>query len=361
VQAVADKKRSPLHVQIRNDIISKIDSGEWAPGTKLDKELDLAASYGVSRITIRQALSDSARSGYIERVKRRGSVVTDKKPPMPDNGWIAMITYDPFNYLVQETLAGAESALAPCGLGLRMYTTNNSPERTEKVVEQSVEEGAKGLFVFMPEDTTYSPAIHSLKRKGFPVCLFDRPLKQLTTDCVMTDHVEGGFIATSHLIDRCHRRIGFVSGVDLSRTYPAGARYEGYRSAMELANLPIDKNFVITGQSADMTWVTILQEALLQPTRPTALFAVNDIVAAIILQTASSLGLRVPDDLAIVGFDNTDVVSKFHVPLTTVEQPFKEIGSTAISLLLERIGGRASISWVILPPKLVIRTSSGNS
>lgn len=353
---------SPIYERIKLDILNKILSGEYAAGTLLEPEPSLATKYGASRTTMRQALSELASEGYIHRVKRRGTVVSDLKEYQKPGAWVAMVVADLFSYPVQQTSDSVEKALKAKGLGLKVFAANKNIAEMECIVEQAVNAGAVGIIMCPSEDMAYSSKVHTLCRKGYPVCLFDLPLPQVSTDCAMSDNCEGGYLATSHLVKLGHREIAFISAASRSLTYTIGSRYNGYAAALSEAGIKVDSNLIIESFSGDPSWMNSVKDLLSSETRPSALFAANFYVATYVLQAASNLGLRVPDDLAVVGFDNLDIIARLATPLTTIDQPFDEIGAAAVRLLMERMeGDRTETNLTLLPPKLVVRKSCGAS
>ena len=144
----------------------------------------------------------------------------------------------------------------------------------------------------------------------------------------------GGPLATRHLLDLGHRRIGLVSGPAYASS--AHGRREGYEHALAEADVPLDES-LITGDSFSMESGETAGRALLDRSdRPTAIFAVNDNTALGVMAAAHALGLRVPDDLSIVGYNDIPVVSRLPVPLTTVRVPFQQIARGALDLLLSQ-------------------------
>jgi LacI family transcriptional regulator len=173
---------------------------------------------------------------------------------------------------------------------------------------------------------------------------------------VTIDNVHGGQIATEHLIDLGHRRIAHITG---HMTISDGQdRLMGYKRALESASIRFDPNLVTEGEFTYRAGYIAMKKLL--PHKPDALFAAGDTTALGAMQAIQEAGMRVPDDIAIVGFDDLDVAIKATPQLTTIRQPIQEKGAVAARLLMDLIEGKAqNPHQVILPTQLVIRQSCG--
>lgn len=197
-----------------------------------------------------------------------------------------------------------------------------------------------------------------LAAKGIPYVVFD-PTVELSDDVpfVGATNWNGGRTATRHLVDLGHRRIAMVNGPD--HVLCCRARFDGYRAAMEAAGLPVEPGFLArTDLTRDAGRLAAL-DLLSRPDRPTAIFAGNDLQALGVYQAARELGLRVPDDLSVVGFDDLPVAALVDPPLTTVHQPLAEMAAAAteLALALGR-GERTSQIGLELATTLKVRQST---
>jgi LacI family transcriptional regulator len=172
-----------------------------------------------------------------------------------------------------------------------------------------------------------------------------------------SDNLRGGRLATGHLLDLGHRRIAMLTGrPDLQS---AQLREEGYRQAMAAAGVPVDEKLVAVGAYDPEIAVDAALELLTGPDRPTAVFAANDLSAIATIEAATRLGLRVPDDLSVVGFDNVPESALCVPPLTTVDQPIRKMGQRAVELLVGLIRGEQPDSLhVTLETNLIVRQSA---
>jgi LacI family transcriptional regulator len=195
---------------------------------------------------------------------------------------------------------------------------------------------------------------------GLPVVVVDRDLGSLGLDTVTTNNYLGGLLATRHLIELGHKIIGCITGP--SDITPSAERVTGYCAALKAVHLDVDECLLLRGDFHVPSGLEAATRLLQQNPRPTALFVCNDMMAIGALQAAAKLGLRVPADVAIVGYDNIELASYTIPPLTTVSQPKQQIGHTAIQLVLERMSNPSLPSrHEILNPDLIIRESSRQS
>ncbi|GAA4461972.1 LacI family DNA-binding transcriptional regulator [Phytohabitans houttuyneae] len=197
-----------------------------------------------------------------------------------------------------------------------------------------------------------------LRARGIPFVVFD-PTVELPDGVpfVGATNWAGGRAATRHLIGQGHRRIALISSAD--RILSCRARLDGYRSAMEAAGLPVDGDLVVqAGLSVDGGRAAAL-ELLRGPQPPTAIFASNDLQAVGVYQAARVVGLRIPADLSVVGFDDLPIAALVDPPLTTVHQPLVEmaVAATELALALGR-GERAPRTGIELATTLTVRQST---
>jgi Transcriptional regulators len=189
-----------------------------------------------------------------------------------------------------------------------------------------------------------------------PVVAIDPHTGRTGPSTVEVDNIGGARAATEHLIGLGHTRIAHVRGrTDL---VSAEQREQGYREALQAAGLPYDPDLVRVGgyRAADTT--DAARELLSLPQRPSAIFAANDLSAIRVLEVAAELGLRVPEDLSVVGFDNVPEAANATPALTTVSQPMHQIGAEAIRILMELLNGEAKEEHLRLPATMVIRAST---
>ena len=191
---------------------------------------------------------------------------------------------------------------------------------------------------------------------GTPVVAVDHNVQSSNLPTVDSENLKGAVAATEYLLGLGHRRIGFLAGrPDLES---ARLRERGYREALAVARVDVDEDLIQTGGYDAATATEPARWLLELDPRPTAIFAANDVTALETMAVARSLGLRVPEDLSVIGFDNVPESALGDPPLTTVEQPIRQMGTDAVRLLLELLEDPSlPPARVILPTRLVVRQS----
>jgi LacI family transcriptional regulator len=193
-----------------------------------------------------------------------------------------------------------------------------------------------------------------LVSRNMPVVMIDRDVPNVEVDAVLTDHRLGGYLATRHLLELGHTRIACIAGP--SSITPSAERIIGYRKALEEAGLPYDEKLVLRGDYHAQSGMDITHTILRMDPRPTAIFALNDLMALGALRAAAEAGCSVPSDLAVVGYDDLELSHFTNPPLTTIAQPKTEIGAQAVDLLVDRMSRKdRPPSRVVLPPELIVR------
>jgi DNA-binding LacI/PurR family transcriptional regulator len=365
----------PLYLQLAERIRRGVREGTYAPGERLPPETALARSFGVSRGTIRQALGALGRQGLVETVAGRGTFVRATRPIgelVGEGGGrsVGMVIPAVAQMRIPELIAGAEAALRAAGYTLLLGSSGDDRDQEADQIRRFLGQEVGGLIVYPIDGPSDVDLLHQLVSASVPIVFVDRYLVDLPVDAVVADNIGGALLAVRHLVAAGRRRIGFVSTRNVG-TSSVAERQAGYRWALDQRGCPFDPRLVCTGLDHLFHWPAAhsreaqgnqeqLRRYLIEGGRPDAVFAVNDTVAFQVLEAAEVVGLQVPDDLAVVGFDNLAYPDYGGVPLTTVEQPRQELGATAARLLLERIDGRREgVMRITLSTRLIVRRSSG--
>lgn len=258
-------------------------------------------------------------------------------------------------------LQGIERFLAQAGLDLTIFSLE-SPKRRETLLE-NLSHGRRcdGLIVvsFTPQERF----LQRFQRYHIPVVIAD--FEDTRIPSVFVDNVEGGYLATKHLLSLGHTRIGYI----LDHTEPPNGsggnepgadRQRGYQRALLEARIPFDPTLVSeSGQHSRERGAVAAERLLNRADRPTAIFAASDVIALGVMECARNLGLSVPNNLAVVGFDDIEMASL--VGLTTVRQPMQEMGRHAAEIVTRLMQGEKVLRTSRqLPVELVVRESCGS-
>jgi LacI family transcriptional regulator, galactose operon repressor len=270
---------------------------------------------------------------------------------------LGLVLPDSANPYFAELGRGIETAAFGRNYSVVLCNTEGEELRERVYVDLLTRRQVDGLL-YVPAGSRVD-VLRDLLRQALPVVLVDRDLPGAPIDVVLSDKRGGAYLATRHLIALGHRRIGCIGGP--SSLLMSGQRLQGYRDALAEADLPIDESLVLRGDYHPQSGWAAARSLLASPVPPTAIFAANDLMAIGVLRAAGELGRRVPDDLAVVGFDDIELASYTTPPLTTVSQSASEVGRAAVELLLQRLAdpARPPVRRT-LETRLVVRASCGN-
>ncbi|WP_077489035.1 LacI family DNA-binding transcriptional regulator [Sinomonas mesophila] len=334
-----------------------------APGSASIR--DVAERAGVSVGTVSNVLNrpDIVRAATVERVhaaiRELGFVRNDAARQLRAgrSTTIGLVVLDVRNPFFTDVARGAEDEAAQDGLSVVMANSDESPEREAAHVDYFETQRVLGLLMSPIGDM--GERLERLRAAGTPAVLVDRTAGTRALSSVAVDDVEGGRLAARHLLGLGRRRLAFVGGplgLEQMRDRLAGAREEADAipdARVEAVETP-GLGFA-DGRRAAL-------ELLARPAgeRPDAIFAGNDLVAIGVLQALMGEGsLRVPEDVAIVGYDDIDFASAAVVPLSSVRQPRERIGQTAVRILREEAADPSiEPRQVVFKPELVVRAST---
>lgn len=341
----------PLHVQLLNELRHLILSGKAEPGSRLPSESEFQRGLEISRSTIRQALNNAETEGLIERVPGKGSFV--RLTPMEQstkNKLIGYITFDFHSEFQGQLLSGAESVIRKNGYRMLFCNSNGNVDEEDKLLDQLVSDKVLGILMWPAYSSNTSRRLFQLAdQQQVPIVLMDRTFEELNNDYIISDNFKGAYEAVNYLISLGHTQIVFLSRPIL-KLLPIAERLRGYRQAMIDNGLrPLDPWIVgaaekESGYSLQLNGtvnreIEQIEDMLKSKNRPTAIFSMNDLMALEVSKAAKLVGLTIPSDISIIGFDDMDIVSYFDIPLTTVHQDTYYMGRRAAELLVERTKG----------------------
>jgi len=271
---------------------------------------------------------------------------------------VGNLAWEPVLQMSRGVQAGAKID----GLHVQIYDAHGDFELDLSLVEQLPTAGAKGAVIISTHGPRFSEAICRLHSQGFPFVLLDHRMQDISVSSVTADNLSGGYQAGQMLIGLGHRHIAFIG--DLI-TATCKERLAGLRDAMGDGGLPLPRSLVVdlvVGWDRFGDWSECVRqgvEQLMQATpRPTAIFCSCDAVARLVYKALDGLGRRIPQDISVVGYDDDPLAEWLQPGLTTVRQPFGQMGLAAMELLRRRITDPAAPpEFRALPVELVMRQS----
>ena len=326
---------------------------------------DVARLAGVAPITVSRVINNS---GYIsdetqERVKaaitQLGYVPNTLARSLRSRqtSMLALVLTDITNPFWTTVARGVEDAASDAGFNLILCNTDESDEEQDRYLHALLQKQVDGVLL-VPAHNRPEP-VQFIRRQNVPVVILDRRLEGQATDVVRCDSTTGAHELTSLLVSLGHCQIAALVGPQGVST--AEDRALGYRQALQEASLPCKVDQVIYGEFTIESGYAMTCQALALNPQPTALFAGNNFIAIGALKALRDAGLRVPEDVAVVGFDDLPATMVVEPFLTVAAQPAYEMGKRATELLLARLAGRAPEGYqeIILPTELIVRRSSG--
>ncbi len=350
----------PLVAQLRQQLALLIASGELAEGDRLPPVRELAQHLGINWHTIRAAYKQLAAERLVTVRQGRGTLVlpyTAHRAARPAPGtptFTLGILLPSLNPIYAPFIGGIEQAARETPWLPLVCYHHDDPDLTVKYLDQLLARQVDGLILVSIDQQFVPP---TLARDSLPIVQVDNP--QASGYAVLLDSQGAAYRATHHLLEHGHRRIGLLSGpLDWPNVHEC---YLGYQRALASAFLEPDPHLVVETSTFHLDAGYQGGQRLLNlVNRPTAIFCTADILAIGAMRALQAGGVRIPDDVAVIGYNNIDLAALVEPPLTTVSAPAYEMGLTAMTMLHRLLLGQpVENRRVVLDARLVVRQSCG--
>ncbi|MDH6169495.1 LacI family transcriptional regulator [Variovorax boronicumulans] len=325
---------------------------------------DVALRAGVSVTTVSHVVNDTRHVSAKGRervelaIRELGYVPNAMARSLKSNttSTLGMLIPNSSNPYFAEIVRIVEDRCFGAGYTLVLCNTDDEPRRQSVYLQVLAERRIDGLIVVSTGGD--DSLVTQLQGLRIPTVLVDREIADPNCDLVETAHMQGGLLAVRHLLSLGHRRIACIGGP--VSVMPSEQRIEGWRMALaENGAVPNADALLWRGGFTSQGGYEAMHAILRTEQPPSAVFVCNDLMAIGALRAAHESGVRVPDELSIVGFDDIELSAYTSPPLTTVAQPKERIGALAVDMLLERVGGkRRDARKVVLQPELRVRAST---
>jgi LacI family transcriptional regulator len=327
---------------------------------------DVAKRAGVSPMTVSRVINESDRVSP-ETQRRVQEAIADlgyipsrlaRSLSGRRTGTLAVIVPDVANPFFTLIVRAAEEVARRSSYRVILCDTRADLAVERDVIEELIAHRVEGI-VIAPVSDRSKTHLARLARFGVPFVLIDRTVTGIECDAVVGDSVGGAQQLVEHLVGLGHRRIGLI--VETDEVSTARERRRGYESALRTVGLPLDPALVVEATPDPEGGFDGMRRLLSADDPPSAVFAVNNLVALGAIEAVRDAGLDVPDDVALVCFDDIELASRLYPFLTALEQPAETFGKLGTQVLLERIHGRGSShnGVVVLPGRLTVRKSCG--
>lgn len=316
------------------DIITPNETeAEKLTGIRVENDEDAAkAAQVLHEKGIRTVLITLGSRGVWASVNGEGQRVPGFRVQAVDT--IGMLITASTNPFYSELVRGVERSCFERGYSLVLCNTEGDEQRMNRNLETLMQKRVDGLLLLCTE--THQPSREIMQRyPTVPTVMMDWAPFDGDSDLIQDNSLLGGDLATQYLIDKGHTRIACITG-PLDKT-PARLRLEGYRAAMKRAGLNIPDGYEVTGDFEFNGGFDAMRQLLSHPLRPQAVFTGNDAMAVGVYQALYQAELQVPQDIAVIGYDDIELASFMTPPLTTIHQPKDELGELAIDVLIHRI------------------------
>ena len=325
------------YLELADRLRRSIREGSFKPGDRLGSEHSLARREEISRMTVRRASEILVGEGLLERRPGKGLFVRGKhSATRAVKVVVGNLQWEP----AIQAARGIRSIGSTLGIDVQLYDAHGDPETDLAMLARLPETTASGAIIVSLHSKAFNEAIYDLKRQRYPFVLIDQRLQDIDIPSVSADNYAGGYAAGQHLLEHGHKRIGFV-GDFVANTVQD--RLAGFRDAVADAGHPLDRSLLIDLGKDDIRgrlddWseqVDACTRRLMdRPDPPTAVFFSCDAIARSGCKTLAAMGLSVPGDVSVIGFDDDPLCQWMTPALSSIRQPFFEMGEAAIRMLV---------------------------
>lgn len=346
---MSNMKQKYQYQVIIDDIKSKILSGEYKILEKIPTESALQEAYKVSRHTVRKAILELSNEGFLRSEKGSGTYVSNEYKSIPKgdskNKTIGVITTYISDYIFPSIIRGIEGRLNEDNYSLLLASTNNDVDQEKKALEMMLSYGVDGLIVEPTKSNLYNPNIAyylSFKEHEIPFIMINAYYEELDVPFLCLDDVTSGYLATKELISKGHKQIGLISKMD---DLQGKFRMKGYIKALGEAKLKFQPNQVFSFSTETKPDLYTNLKDFLSDNRDffTAIVCYNDEVGLVVANLCRQLGISIPEELSIIGQDNSYIAKNANIKLTTLTHPQEQMGYDAADKIIKFLQGKKNL------------------
>jgi GntR family transcriptional regulator, arabinose operon transcriptional repressor len=339
----------PKYQVLIDDIKNKIFTGEYKIGEQIPTESALQNIYNVSRHTVRKSILDLSNEGFLRSEKGSGTYVSNqyqlKTGGKSKNRTIGVITTYISDYIFPSIIRGIERRLNEDNYSLLLASTNNDVDQEKKALEMMLSFGVDGLIIEPTKSNLYNPNIAyylTFKEQEVPFIMINAYYEELEVPFFCLDDVQSSYLATKELISKGHTQIGLISKMDdLQGKY----RMKGYLKALGEAKLRFQPEHLLSYTTETKLELYANLKEFLTENRDelTAIVCYNDEVGLEVANVCRQLDLSIPDQLSIIGQDNSYIAQNAHIKLTTLTHPQEQMGRDAANWIIKTLQGKKDL------------------
>lgn len=348
-KVVNDMKPKYQYQVIIDDIKSKILSGEYNVLEKIPTEFVLQEIYNVSRHTVRKAILELSNEGFLRSEKGSGTYVSNdyqsRSGENANNKTIGVITTYISDYIFPSIIRGIEGRLNEDDYSLLLASTNNDVKQEKKALEMMLSYGVDGLIIEPTKSNLYNPNIAyylSFKEQDVPFIMINAYYEELDVPYLCLDDVQSSYLATKELISKGHTQIGLISKTD---DLQGKFRMKGYIKALGETKLPFQPELVFSYDTESKPDLSTNLKKFLNENRNmlTAIVCYNDEVGFVVANLCRQLDISIPEELSIIGQDNSYIAKNANIKLTTLTHPQEQMGHDAAEWVIKKLQGKQNL------------------
>ena len=325
---------------------------------------DIADILGIDSSTVSRALNNSPRVAKKTKTKiltkakelgyRRNHLASNLRKSKTNT--LGVIVPRISRYFFSSAIAGIEETAFKAGYNVIICQSLESFEREQSILDTLLANRVDGVLISISMETKNDNHLNGLKLRNIPYVFFDRHCNIEKNSNVVIDDFEAAFMAVEHLIDQKCTEIAHFSGPQNLEIYKN--RFKGYKSALEKHNITFREELVISSSLMEKDAAENVKKILALPFNVDGLFCANDVVAIGAMKYLKEIGIKIPEEIATVGFSNETISSVIEPALTTINQPGSKIGIAAANLLIDKISDNTIHKTIIVQTNLIQRKSS---
>lgn len=352
----------PKYFTLMEQLKEEIISGEIRPGEKLPSENELSRTYSLSRHTVRKALGILEQQGYVEAFHGKGTFCSENMRHTRKSKNIAVVTTYISDYIFPRLIQGMDNILSENGYSIILKNTGNSRQKEAKCLEELLKKDIDGLIIEPSKSQLtcrHTNLYKNLEQYQIPYIFIQGIYTEmLDKPHILMDDARGGYLVTKYLLDLGHKRIaGFFKADDMQGM----ERHKGYVWALQEAGVSYNPEDVVWFHTEDRkTKPSMMAKLMAQRGKlPDGIVCYNDQIAVQVMEALESLGIRIPEDISVTGYDNS-LYARRGSGITTIAHPQEKLGEMAAELILEKLNGISEEDSRVermIQPELIVRGS----